>query len=88
MVIAIIILSIIVLGLSLLLASAFFHIRALKKELKGISYVQHTQQKDIINLVKHAHDVTHAVNDISEYLFKEEQSKSSVVPYFGPIGKA
>jgi uncharacterized protein YoxC len=88
MVIAISILSIIVLILAVILYKSFSHIRFLLKELKGISYTQHTQQKDIINLVKHAHDVTHAVNEISDYLFKEEQSKSSVVPYFGPIGKA
>ena len=88
MIIAISILSTIVLILAVILYKAFSHIKFLSKELKGICYIQHTQQKDIINLVKHAHDVTHAVNEISDYLFKEDQSKSSVVPYFGPIGKA
>jgi len=86
MVIAIIILSIVALGLSLLLTSAFYHIRALKKELKGISYVQHQQQKDIINLVKHAHDVTHAVNEIADFI--NEKPSKSVIPYFGTTGKA
>jgi signal transduction histidine kinase len=88
MIIAIIILSIITLGLCLLIASSFYHIRALKKELKNSSYLQLKQQKEIADLVNHIQEVTYAVNDISDYLFKEVQSKSSVIPYFGTIGKA
>jgi uncharacterized protein YoxC len=88
MIIAICILSIITFGLVLFLISAIMHIRKIQKELEAISYVQSANNQDIIKLTNHAHQVSHAVNDITSYLLDEVQSKSNKIPYFGPIGKA
>jgi len=88
MIIAICILSIITFGLGLFLISAIMHIRKIQKELEAISYVQSANNQDIIKLTNHAHQVSHAVNDITSYLLDEAQPKSNKIPYFGPIGKA
>jgi len=88
MIIAIIILSIITFGLILFLFSGIVHIRKIQKELEAISYVQNVNNQDIIKLTNHAHQVSHAVNDITSYLLDEVQTKSNRIPYFGPIGKA
>lgn len=88
MIIAIYILSIITFGLVLFLISAIMHIRKIQKELEAISYVQSANNQDIIKLTNHAHQVSHAVNDITSYLLEEVQTKSNKIPYFGPIGKA
>jgi uncharacterized protein YoxC len=88
MIIAICILSIITIGLVLFLISAIMHIRKIQKELEAISYVQSANNQDIIKLTNHAHQVSHAVNDITSYLLEEVQTKSNKIPYFGPIGKA
>jgi uncharacterized protein YoxC len=88
MIIAICILSIITFGLVLFLISAIMHIRKIQKELEAISYVQSANNQDIIKLTNHAHQVSHAVNDITSYLLEEVQTKSNKIPYFGPIGKA
>ena len=88
MIIAICILSIITSGLVLFLISALMHIRKIQKELEAISYIQSENNQDIIKLTNHAHQVSHAVNDITSYLVDEVQTKSNMIPYFGPIGKA
>ena len=88
MIIAIIILSIISFGLILFLFSGIVHIRKIQKELESISYVQNANNQDIIKLTNHAHQVSHAVNDITSYLLDEAKPTSNKIPYFGPIGKA
>jgi uncharacterized protein YoxC len=88
MIIAIIILSIISLALGLFLFSVILHIKKIQKELEAISYIQSVNNQDIIKLTNHAHQVSHAVNDITSYLLDEVQTKSNRIPYFGPIGKA
>jgi hypothetical protein len=88
MIIAIIILSIITFGLVLFLFSGIIHIRKIQKELEAISYVQNANNQDIIKLTNHAHQVSHAVNDITSYLLDEAKPASNKIPYFGPIGKA
>ena len=88
MIIAISILSIITLGLVLFLFSAIIHIRKIQKELEAISYVQNANNQDIIKLTNHAHQVSHAVNDITSYLLDEAKPASNKIPYYGPIGKA
>jgi hypothetical protein len=88
MIIAIIILSIITFGLVLFLFSGIVHIRKIQKELEAISYVQSVNNQDIIKLTNHAHQVSHAVNDITSYLLDEVQPAANKIPYFGPIGKA
>jgi len=88
MIIAICILSIITLGLVLFLISTIMHIRKIQKELEAISYIQSENNQDIIKLTNHAHQVSHAVNDITSYLLDEVKPASNKIPYFGPIGKA
>ena len=88
MIIAIIVLSIITLVLGLFLFSAILHIKKIQKELEAISYIQSVNNQDIINLTNHAHQVSHAVNDITSYLLDEAKPASNKIPYFGPIGKA
>jgi uncharacterized protein YoxC len=88
MIIAIIILSSISFGLGLFLFSVILHIKKIQKELEAISYIQSVNNQDIIKLTNHAHQVSHAVNDITSYLLEEVQTKSNKIPYFGPIGKA
>lgn len=88
MIIAIIILSIITFGLVLFLFSGIIHIRKIQKELEAISYVQNANNQDIIKLTNHAHQVSHAVNDITSYLLDEAKPASNKIPYFGPIGKS
>jgi len=88
MIIVICILSIITSGLVLFLISTIMHIRKIQKELEAISYIQSENNQDIIKLTNHAHQVSHAVNDITSYLVDEVQTKSNMIPYFGPIGKA
>ena len=88
MIIAIIILSIISLALGLFLFSVILHIKKIQKELEAISYIQSVNNQDIIKLTNHAHQVSHAVNDITSYLLDEVQTKTNRIPYFGPIGKA
>ena len=88
MIIAIIVLSIITLVLGLFLFSAILHIKKIQKELEAISYIQSVNNQDIIKLTNHAHQVSHAVNDITSYLLDESKPTSNRIPYFGPIGKA
>lgn len=87
MIIAIIILSIITFSLILFLISCTVHIKKIQKELEAISYVQNANNQDIIKLTNHAHQVSHAVNDITSYIV-EEAAKSNLIPYYGLIGKA
>lgn len=87
MIIAIIILSIISFELILFLFSGIVHIKKIQKELEAISYIQNTNNQDIIKLTNHAHQVSHAVNDITRYLVDKE-SKINLIPYYGLIGKA
>ena len=88
MIIAIIVLSIITLVLGLFLFSAILHIKKIQKEIEAISYIQSVNNQDIIKLTNHAHQVSHAVNDITSYLLDEAKPASNKIPYFGPIGKA
>jgi len=88
MIIAICILSIITSGLVLFLISTIMHIRKIQKELEAISYIQSENNQDIIKLTNHAHQVSHAVNDITSYLVDEVKPAANKIPYFGVIGKA
>lgn len=87
MIIAIIILSIITFGLILFTISCIVHIKKIQKELEAISYEQNANKQDIIKLTNYAHQVAHAVNDITNYIV-EEAAESNLIPYYGLIGKA
>jgi hypothetical protein len=83
----------ILLGITMLfLASAIIHILKIQQELELLGREQHTQNMDIIELLKANHDLT-KVNDeqdkallfIIQHLVEKEKI---TVPYIGPIGEA
>jgi len=83
----------ILLGITILfLASAIIHIRKIQYELIEIDKEQHTQNMDIIELLKENLELT-KVNDeqdkallfIIQHLVEKEKI---TVPYMGPIGEA
>ena len=88
----IIILSILLTATILFLASAIIHIRKIQQELIEIDKEQHTQNMDIIELLKVNNDLT-KINDEQDkallFIIQHLVEKEKVtVPYMGPIGEA
>jgi hypothetical protein len=88
----IIILSILLGVTMLFLASAIIHIRKIQYELIEIDKEQHTQNMDIIELLKVNDDLT-KINDEQDkallFIIQHLVEKEKVtVPYMGPIGEA
>jgi len=88
----IIILSILLTATILFLASAIIHIRKIQQELIEIDKEQHTQNMDIIELLKVNDDLT-KINDEQDkallFIIQHLVEKEKVtVPYMGPIGEA
>ena len=88
----IIILTILLTVTMLFLASAIIHILKIQQELELLGREQHTQNMDIIELLK-ANDKLTKVNDeqdkalvfIIQHLVEKEKI---TVPYMGPMGEA
>ena len=88
----IIILSILLTATILFLASAIIHIRKIQQELIEIDKEQHTQNMDIIELLKVNNELT-KINDeqdkallfIIQHLVEKEKVK---IPYMGMVGEA
>ena len=88
----IIILTILLTVTMLFLASAIIHILKIQQELELLGREQHTQNMDIIELLK-ANDELTRVNDeqdkalvfIIQHLVEKEKI---TVPYMGPMGEA
>jgi len=88
----IIILTILLTITMLFLASAIIHILKIQQELELLGREQHTQNMDIIELLK-ANDELTRVNDeqdkalvfIIQHLVEKEKI---TVPYMGPMGEA
>ena len=88
----IIILSILLTATILFLASAIIHISKIQQELIEIDKEQHTQNMDIIELLKVNDDLT-KINDEQDkallFIIQHLVEKEKVtVPYMGPIGEA
>ena len=88
----IIILLILLTATILFLASAIIHIRKIQQELIEIDKEQHTQNMDIIELLKVNDDLT-KINDEQDkallFIIQHLVEKEKVtVPYMGPIGEA
>ena len=88
----IIILTILLTVTMLFLASAIIHIRKIQQELIEIDKEQHTQNMDIIELLKVNDDLT-KINDEQDkallFIIQHLVEKEKVtVPYMGPIGEA
>ena len=76
----------------LFLTSAIIHIRKIQQELIEIDKEQHTQNMDIIELLKVNDDLT-KINDEQDkallFIIQHLVEKEKVtVPYMGPIGEA
>ena len=83
----------ILLGITILfLASAIIHILKIQQELESLGREQHTQNMDIIELLKANHELT-KINDEQDkallFIIQHLVEKEKVtVPYMGPIGEA
>ena len=83
----------IILGITVLfLLSAIAHIQAIQKELVELNKEQHTQNKDIIDLLKYKNDSTEMLLqhiEILKYLCEQDPMlRKHTIPYMGPIGEA
>jgi cell division septal protein FtsQ len=83
----------IILGITILfLLSAIAHIQAIQKELVELSKEQHTQNKDIIDLLKYKNDSTEMLLqhiEILKYLCEKDPLLSRTpIRYMGPVGEA
>lgn len=87
-----IILSIILTVVVLFLLAAIIHIKAIQKELEQLDKEQHTQNMDIILLLKHKQEITEILLqhiEILKYLCdKDPLLGKTSIPYTGPIGEA
>lgn len=87
----IIALSIALFTVSIFLTAAIIHIRAIQRELQELSEEQHSQNKDIITLMK-----THMTHqemlmqhiEILKYLVDQDPMIGRKVRYTGPVGEA
>lgn len=76
----------------LFLASAIIHIRKIQQELIEIDKEQHTQNMDIIELIKYRNEsvatiVQHA--EVLAYLCEQDVSLNKItIPYPGIVGQA
>lgn len=88
----IIILSIVLAITVIFLLAAIAHIRAIQKELEALGKEQHTQNMDIINLLRYKQDSTEMLLqhiDILKYLCDQDPMlRKHTMPYMGPIGEA
>lgn len=76
----------------LYLLSAIVHMKAIKKQLEALDKEQHTQNMDIINLLKYKEDSTEMLLqhiEILKYLCEKDPLLSKAKKqYVGPIGEA
>ena len=74
------------------LLAAIIHIRAIQKELEALGKEQHTQNMDIIEMLKFRNQATDMFIqhiDILKYLCDQDPTLSKKrSEYFGPIGEA
>lgn len=91
MVLIIIILLILWVVASILLVSSVIHIKKIQKNLTDIDREQHTQNMDIVNLIKSKiqHDemlLQHI--EVLKYLVEQDPKLGKKVIYTGPVGVA
>ena len=87
----VILLSVTVICLAIFLASAVLHIAKIQKELIEIDREQHTQNMDIINLIKDNQTIKEMLLqhiEILKYLCEQDPTLGKKVMYTGPIGEA
>jgi TRAP-type uncharacterized transport system fused permease subunit len=88
----IIALSIILALTVLYLLAALVHIKAIQKELQALGKEQHTQNKDIIDLLKYRNESTEMLLEhieILKYLCDKDPILSKTrKQYVGPVGEA
>lgn len=88
----IIVLSIALAVTILFLLAAIVHIVAIQKELEALAKEQHTQNMDIINLLKYRNESSEMLLqhiDILKYLCDRDPLLGKLnIPYTGPIGEA
>jgi hypothetical protein len=72
--------------------SSIFHIKKIQDELVAIDREQHTQNMDIIELIKHRQQTTEMLLqhiEIIKYLVEQDPKLNSGKLYFtGPVGEA
>ena len=87
----IIFLFILIGGLAIFLTAAILHIKKIQDELVAIDREQHTQNKDIINLMKDDQAIKEMLMqhiEILKYLCDQDPALGRKVMYTGPIGEA
>lgn len=87
----IILLFAIIFVLAIFLISAILHIMKIQKELIEIDREQHTQNMDIINLMKDDQAIKEMLLqhiEILKYLCEQDPTLGRKVMYTGPIGEA
>ena len=87
----IIFLFILIGGLAIFLTAAILHIKKIQDELVVIDREQHTQNKDIINLMKDDQAIKEMLMqhiEILKYLCDQDPALGRKVMYTGPIGEA
>lgn len=88
----IIVLSIALVVTVFYLLAAIAHIRAIQKELEDLGKEQHTQNMDIINLLKYKNESSEMLLqhiEILKYLCEKDPLLGKMrIPYTGPIGEA
>jgi hypothetical protein len=89
---SIIILSLVIGVLSLLLIAAIIHINKLQIQVNLLDKEQHTQNDDILKLMKISMRQDEMLSqhiDVLKYLIEQDPMMSKVkMPYLGPIGQA
>jgi hypothetical protein len=77
--------------ISIFLIAAIIHIMKIQQELKALDKEQHTQNMDIINLMKDDQAVKEMLLqhiEILKYLCEQDPTLGKKVMYMGPIGEA
>ena len=87
----VILLFTLIIALAILLVSAILHIKKIQDELVAIDREQHTQNMDIIELIRHRQQTTEMLLqhiDILKYLVEQDPMLSKQKKWNMPVGEA
>ena len=87
----VILLFTLIIALAILLVSAILHIKKIQDELVAIDREQHTQNMDIMELIKHRQQTTEMLLqhiDILKYLVEQDPMLSKQKKWNMPVGEA